>query len=634
MNLSDSRQVLRSRFGLENFRPGQAEVIENVLTGKNALALFPTGGGKSLCYQLPALLLEGPVLVISPLLALMRDQVDSLAKKGISAVRLDSTLSEDELETAGHEMRSGQARLIFLSPERLADEITLKGLIALKPSLVAIDEAHCFSEWGQSFRPDYRRLPQLIRRLRPQSVLALTATATRKVTQDICKAFKIPTAQRTQLSYVRPNLSYHIHYAEDVETKQAHLLERLQAEDKRPAIVYCTRQLTTETVAAFLSCNGIEAKAFNAGIPATVRADLLQGFLADHFPVIVATIAFGMGVDKSNVRSVIHYDLPRSPEGWLQESGRAGRDGQNSFTEVIASAPDLEQHRTMTLASKPSKEALHGILRSIFCKSPEVLLSPYLVTTTLDVSRQVLDTVLMFLEIEKFIQFKRIFHRKLRLQAIRPVKEIQNSLPTRSPLRPMIGVYGWQDLEDSIEKASEFEKLTDLLDDLELGGDLIVRRSHQLHFYKVKKQPESLAELELWFQEHFDTFSESELERIGRVEKVLTSRRCIRVHLLLLMGEKNVEACGRCSRCLGDPVKKKLPGQTLEPSSEELGSMHSLVRDLPPALRTPVQLSRFLLGIASPAVRQKRLYQREEYGLLSGQTWSTALTISSSLLGR
>jgi len=274
--------------------------------------VFPTGGGKSLCYQLPALLLDGITLVVSPLIALMKDQVDALRAKGIAAARLDSTLEREEYEKVLASLGDGTLKLLYVAPERLSNEGFRAKLKKLEIALVAIDEAHCISEWGHNFRPDYLKLAKLCRDLKVPRVLCLTATATPGVAKDIRKGFKIAAKDLVQLSFHRPNLDLKVTPLPDAERKP-HLLERLR-QSEGAAVVYVTLQQTAEEVSTYLQKNGIASRAYHAGLPDEFRASAQEDFMAGRTRVIVATIAFGMGIDKADIRAVYHYNLPKSLE--------------------------------------------------------------------------------------------------------------------------------------------------------------------------------------------------------------------------------------------------------------------------------------------------------------------------------
>ena len=315
---------LQRHFGFADFRPLQQEVIEHLLGGGDALVLMPTGGGKSLCYQLPALLSEGLTLVVSPLIALMQDQVRSLQANGAAADYLNSSLSPQEAFQVELSVRRGRTRLLYVAPERLNTDAFAALLAARPPVLIAIDEAHCISQWGHQFRPDYRQLSQLTERFADVPVAALTATATERVAADIVQQLGRPAMNTFRSGYNRPNLTYRV-----VNKKHSteRLIRLLRRDPESSTIVYSLRRADTETVAERLQAAGINALAYHAGLSSEQRTEAQERFDRDAIPVICATVAFGMGVDKPDVRRVIHLDMPESIETYYQETGRAGRDG-------------------------------------------------------------------------------------------------------------------------------------------------------------------------------------------------------------------------------------------------------------------------------------------------------------------
>ena len=315
---------LRTHFGFAEFRPLQRETIEHLLGGGDALVLMPTGGGKSLCYQLPALIGDGLTLVVSPLIALMQDQVRALRANGAPAAYLNSTLSSQEAFRVMMEVRQGETRLLYVAPERLNTDSFVGLLAASPPSLIAIDEAHCISQWGHQFRPDYRQLSQLTERFADVPVAALTATATSRVAADIVQQLRRPEMKTFRSGYNRPNLTYRVVPKRDSKRR---LIQYLRRDPQAPTIIYSLRRADTETVAGQLEEAGIDALAYHAGLSAEARAEAQQRFDNDEASVICATVAFGMGVDKPDVRRVIHLDMPESIETYYQETGRAGRDG-------------------------------------------------------------------------------------------------------------------------------------------------------------------------------------------------------------------------------------------------------------------------------------------------------------------
>ena len=330
-------QLLKSHFGYDHFLPLQEEIIFHLLQKKDALVLMPTGGGKSLCYQLPALCLPGITVVVSPLIALMKDQVDSLQANGIAAAFINSTLSLPEIEDVQDQARKGRLKILYVAPERLAFPGFRNFLHTLNVSLIAIDEAHCISEWGHDFRPEYRNLKTVRYDFPAAPIIALTATATERVRGDILGQLELRQPRIFLASFNRANLTYLVQPKKD--SFEA-LLDLARKHKNEAAIVYCFSRKETESVAAGLAEAGLNALPYHAGLENIVRRDTQERFIRDEVSIIVATIAFGMGIDKPDIRLVVHYDLPKSLEGYYQETGRAGRDGLPSDCVLFYSYGD------------------------------------------------------------------------------------------------------------------------------------------------------------------------------------------------------------------------------------------------------------------------------------------------------
>lgn len=349
----NKEQALKQYFGYDSFRPQQAEIIDTVMAGNDCLVLMPTGGGKSVCFQIPAILREGLTVVISPLIALMKDQVEALRVNGIKAAFLNSSLSSDEQNQVMWQAKVGELKLLYIAPERLFSGNTFEFLRDWNVSLFAIDESHCISSWGHDFRPEYRQLNALKKYFPEVPVIALTATADRVTRRDILKQIGIEEAQTFVASFDRPNLSLNVLPGRG---RIQQIQTFLKKHNGQAGIIYCLSRKGTETVTASLQKAGFEAEFYHAGLPSEKRSKVQDQFLRDDIQIIVATVAFGMGIDKSNVRWVIHYNLPSNVESFYQEIGRAGRDGSPSDTVLFYSYMDIITRQDMISNSDQSEE--------------------------------------------------------------------------------------------------------------------------------------------------------------------------------------------------------------------------------------------------------------------------------------
>lgn len=337
-------EVLKDTFGYTNFRPGQKQVIDLVLKKQNVLAVMPTGGGKSMCYQIPALINSGVTLVISPLISLMKDQIDNLKQNGINAAALNSTTLQEEVNPILRQAYKGKIKLIYITPERLAIDYFRYQLNFLDIDLVAVDEAHCISQWGHDFRPAYRQLLDGINSLKSRpNILALTATATPAVQDDICEQLNIPKENMIVTSFARPNISFKV--VNSPQNTPLYISEYIKAHQDKAGIIYTNTRKKVESLTDYLAKKGISVGAYHGGMDSSERSQVQEAFQFDEFQVIVATNAFGMGIDKSNVRFVIHASSARNMESYYQEAGRAGRDGEESEAILIYHPGDLRQYR-------------------------------------------------------------------------------------------------------------------------------------------------------------------------------------------------------------------------------------------------------------------------------------------------
>ena len=353
LNLTDT---LKKYFGFDTFKGEQEQIIRNLLDGNDTFVLLPTGGGKSLCYQLPSLLMEGVAIVISPLIALMKNQVDAMRHYGEEdgvAHFLNSSLNKSAIDQVKSDILAGKTKLLYVAPESLTKEENVEFLKSVKISFYAVDEAHCISEWGHDFRPEYRRIRPIINLIGQAPIIALTATATQKVREDIKKILGMPDAREFKSSFNRSNLYYEVRRKNDDIDKE--IIKFIKANSGKSGIIYCLSRKKVEELAEILKANGINASAYHAGMDSPVRSAVQDDFIKENIDVIVATIAFGMGIDKPDVRFVIHYDMPKSLEGYYQETGRAGRDGGEGQCIAFYSDKDMQKLRKF-MQGKPVSE--------------------------------------------------------------------------------------------------------------------------------------------------------------------------------------------------------------------------------------------------------------------------------------
>lgn len=361
--IPDLKEALRNYFGFDSFKGEQETIIHNLLSGNDSFVIMPTGGGKSICYQLPALIMPGTAIIISPLIALMKNQVDAIRSLSHDSVAhfLNSSLNKGEITAVKKDINTGTTKMLYIAPETLKKDETIEFLKSIDISFVAVDEAHCISEWGHDFRPEYRRIKQMVKEIKDVPMIALTATATPKVQSDIIKNLQMTDAVVFKSSFNRPNLYYEVRSKGKKGEAIKEIVSYIKARPNKTGIIYCLSRKRVDEIAGILKANGIKALPYHAGLDAKVRADHQDKFLMEDADVIVATIAFGMGIDKPDVRFVIHYDIPKSIEGYYQETGRGGRDGLEGECVLFYNPADIEKLEKF-LKDKPVAEREIGEL--------------------------------------------------------------------------------------------------------------------------------------------------------------------------------------------------------------------------------------------------------------------------------
>ncbi len=635
------KQDLATHFGFDEFRPGQEKVIGALLDGRSALAVFPTGGGKSLCYQLPALRIQGLTVVVSPLIALMKDQIDFLQKRGISAARLDSSLTAAEVVAVNESIQNGSLKLLYVAPERFNNERFVGEMKRAQIGLFAIDEAHCISEWGHNFRPDYLKLAEIVKSIGAERVLALTATATPTVVADICNAFEIPQDDSVVTGFYRPNLTLLTTPVTDSE-RDSILVTKIK--DRKPAttIIYVTLQKTAEAIAQLLSANQLPARAYHAGMDADLRNEVQEWWMAEPNGIVVATIAFGMGIDKRDVRYVYHYNLPKSLENYSQEIGRAGRDNEPSIVEMLACPRDIPTLENFTYGDTPSTESIRALVEAVASWSPEepVPVSTYDLANRLDLRGLVLKTALTYLELNGTIQSGTPVYTGYDLKPLRTIPELSTEFP---------GVHGefvkqifdsakrgriWYSLNpDDVAQKLDVERrriirVIEVLEQKSLievkAGDVrtpYFRSSHKLHVDGI------VAELMAKFEKR----ERQEMERLQQVIDLIELNKCQVNALVAYFGESRKKPCGHCSWCLSG-LQQKLPSDTQPKINVDFSDVRALFENCPESMQTPKHVAKFLCGLTSPALTKTKLSKHPLFGVLEHHRFSEVTAWCASQL--
>ena len=627
--------VLGERFGLAAFRPGQEAVIRAVLERGAALAVFPTGGGKSLCYQLPSLLLEGVTLVVSPLIALMKDQIDALRALGIDAARLDSSLTYDETKSVERRLLSGELRLLYVSPERFNNERFLQLLGRVHIALFAVDEAHCISEWGHNFRPDYLKLADTAREMGAARVLALTATATPQVVDDVCASFAIPRECAVVTGFHRPNLFLSVHPTPPSARADA-LVERIRSRPAGPGIVYVTLQRTAEWVAKRLDEAGIPARAYHAGMNDEVRAAVQEWWKASDRGTVVATIAFGMGIDKADVRYVYHYNLPKGLESYSQEIGRAGRDGLPSTVELLGGVDDVATLENFAYGDTPAPSSVRALVDELLGAGAAFDVSVFELSSRHDIRQLVVKTALTYLELLGVLRQGTPFYAGYR---IRLDLELRDLLDRFSGERRefVAGIFRhaslgrtWYALNPEAAAAAlgaDRGRVVRAVDYLGEQGWAEVQASDARQRFTRTETHVDVAALAAELVERFARREAQEVARVRDVVALAGRDGCITAGLLAHFGEEMAGECGHCSWCetRRAAVFPAPPPAPPIASRVDAAELRVLAAAHPGVFGEARQRARFLCGLTSPAVSRARLGRHPLFGALEDHRFGEVL---------
>ena len=637
--------TLQQVFGYPQFRPGQEAAVSAVLAGRSAAAIFPTGSGKSLCYQLSAVLLPHLTLVVSPLLALMQDQLGFLQRHGISAGSIDSAQSRDEANDVMARARAGELKILMISVERLKNERFRNFLHSVSISLLVVDEAHCISEWGHNFRPDYLKLPDYQRQFKIPQALLLTATATPKVIADMQVKFAIAPADVITTGFYRPNLNLWVEPVTGMD-KRRRLVEWMGARPNQPSIVYVTLQKTAEQIAEHLNRHGIQAEAYHAGLPHDKREGIQRRFMGGQSNCIVATIAFGMGIDKSDIRNVVHFDLPKSIENYSQEIGRAGRDGQPSECLVLANRDSLNVLENFVYGDTPEQAGIRLVLEDLLAASGEGQWE-FLLRALADLSniRELpLKTLLVQLELKGVIAPRYAFYAEYRFKyLVEPEVLLARFSGERQQFVAAIiqvckRARSWATVDfDALYQQHQAERgrVVKALDYFQELGLIELESKQMTEVYSLLDtgfDPLALsAELYTSFKQHEAT----EVARIHGMLALFASERCLGFRLAEYFGDTDApRQCGHCSVCHGQIAHLPSP-PGLAPLVDKhfqglcgdfIHRHHQHTGSLPGAER----LTRFLCGISVPLFTKLKargipgFAALEEYPYAEVREWAEA----------
>ena len=626
--------TLQQYFGFNEFRPGQAPVIQALLDGHSAAAIFPTGSGKSLCYQLPALHLPHLTLVVSPLLALIQDQLEFLQNKGIKAASIQSMQSPAESAQVYKSVAEGEIKILFISVERLNSERFRAFLKKVPISLLVVDEAHCISEWGHNFRPDYLKLASYREEFAIQQVLLLTATATEKVIQDMAAKFHIALNNITLTGSYRSNLNLSV-VGVDEANKLPTLVPWLKTREHSAGIIYVTLQKTAEQVAESLLRQGVQATAYHAGLGPEQRQSIQQQFMSGKIPLIVATIAFGMGIDKSDIRFVVHYDLPKSIENYAQEIGRAGRDGQAADCLVLANKNNLNVLENFVYADTPEGAAIDYIINDINNVQGQWEVVMNSLSTQSNIRILALKTLLVYLELEQVIEPAYSYYAEYKFKLLVPENElvarfhgeraqfVQTILATSDKART------WCTLNfDKMLQTYQCERSRVLtaIDYLDQQGLIELQTKQMTQVYKVDKTfitNDLLGEL----TQRFSQKESSEIQRIHHLLAFFASEQCLNLQLAQYFSDTNLQGnCGHCSVCAGHPaimpvVAPLAPLQQYDATQQSLEISEKLGEHDSTVLR-----ARFFCGLTTPIFTRLKVRQLGGFASLENYRFSDVLT--------
>lgn len=634
---SDLHTSLKEVFGFDQFRSGQEQTIRQLLMGSSSLAIFPTGSGKSLCYQLTAIHLPHLTLVVSPLLALMNDQLSFLKHKGIAAASIDSTLTAEQSKNVMSEVRLGKIKILMVSVERFKNERFRSFIQSIPVSMLVIDEAHCISEWGHNFRPDYLKLPAYREELKIPLVLLLTATATRKVKKDMAKKFAIAESDIVQTGFYRSNLDLSV-----VSVSTAHKDERLNdivCQQQGSGIVYVTLQKSAEQVAEFLRSKHINAMAYHAGLLSDRRQQIQSDFMEDKIQVVVATIAFGMGIDKSDIRFVIHYDLPKSIENYSQEIGRAGRDGEPSNCVTLANLDGLNTVENFVYGDTPELTGIEYVINSIRneCQNSQWELQVLGLSNDSNIRQLPLKTLLVQLELLGVLRPLYAYFADFKIKLLKPEGDIlamfdgerRDFVAAIFANTTFKKVWGNPNFETLFENYQcERSRVVAALEYLQEQGCITLETKRITEVFAVNAKALSEPDLAVQLHNYFVEKEKKEIARIAALVRFFELSGCLSHHLALYFDDvQSPQVCGHCSVCKGKVAHLTYSSVVEWPKdaqiscitvaleqylTEKTAGHSSMERNI---VLSQENIGRFLAGISVPVFNRYKVRKLQGFGL-------------------
>jgi len=620
------KKPLQKYFGFNSFLKGQKEVIRKVMDRQSVAAIFPTGAGKSLCYQLPAILLPGMTLVVSPLLSLMKDQLDFLLESNIPAARLDSTLQKNEYNAILERAKNNELKILMISVERFKNERFRSHLEKMNVTLLVVDEAHCISEWGHNFRPEYLKLPDYQKEFKIEQTLLLTATATERVIDDMCAKFNILKNHVFVTGFYRENLFLQITPIATPEKKDC-MLQRIRETPKASTIIYVTLQKTAEDVSDFLCTNNINAHPYHAGMKNEKREQIQNQFMDGTLSCIVATIAFGMGIDKKDIRRIIHYDLPKSIENYSQEIGRSGRDGRPALCEVLANRDNVHILENFVYGDTPEKHSIFQLLRTIQ-ENKGFIWEIKAVKLSIDLNIRILPlkTLLVYLAMKKIIRPKLTYFKEYSFKYHTEPSNIINSFEgERKQFVTMImnhcqtrKIWTNVDIQAILNNyGTDRQRILTALEYFDAKGWIELQSRQAMEVYDILTQA---FDIEVTAEKMYTLFKNKEGHEIQRIHNMVSffeSDGCISKQLAKYFGEHlEKERCEHCSFC-------KSGKAVLRHTTELKPLVHFDFKMITDSFMqavgeqfTEVNLTKFLCGIYTPVFSKLKIKKLPYFGIL------------------